>query len=310
MVWALQNQDGNSTLSLINPTTGTVSAPLSYAVTSATSGYDDVVFENDQVYLSYTNPAAPGAPVVQQLSNGDQPQGTLVTSNILLDGATGTNIATGQTDQAIPLNDPDSLKANPNGGLILSSGADNTIVLIKDVGTQAQSESFVTLTNLPTGSALDDVIIPTAKSGTFYVSNAGTNQIEAFKVSGLNTSDAYASVGTEIVQVDLQTGAQTVLVSGLQGAHGLAFVPHGASAEAAADSASAMPSIANIVESLAPSLAKDLGAGNPGKPAPYANDPAQGGTYVEPSPTGAVPATPGQGEDQLKSLFAMHAQHV
>jgi hypothetical protein len=31
LVWALQNQDGNSTLSLINPVTHTVSAPLSYA---------------------------------------------------------------------------------------------------------------------------------------------------------------------------------------------------------------------------------------------------------------------------------------
>ena len=36
LLWALQNQDGNSTLSLINPGKGTVSGPFSYAVTSGT----------------------------------------------------------------------------------------------------------------------------------------------------------------------------------------------------------------------------------------------------------------------------------
>ncbi|MDR3537461.1 MAG: hypothetical protein P4L71_13270 [Acetobacteraceae bacterium] len=225
MVFALQNQDGNSTLSLINPKTGKVSSPLSYGVTSATHGYDDVAFLNGSVYLSYTNPTGSGDPVVQKLTNGDQPIGTLVTSNILADGATGTNIATGQTNQPIPLSDPDSLKTTPNGGLVLTSGADYTIVLISDPGTAAQSERFVQLTNLPTGSALDDVIIPTSSTGTFYVSNAGTDQIEAYKVSGLNKSDAYASVGTEIVQVDLQTGAETPVITGLSASHGMGFVP-------------------------------------------------------------------------------------
>ena len=148
-----------------------------------------------------------------------------MTSNILADGATGTNIVTGKSDQPIPLSDPDSLKSTPNGGLVLTSGNDNAFTLISDPGTAAQSERFVQLTNLPAGSSLDDVIIPTSTTGTFYVSNAGSNQIQAYKVSGLNTSDAYASVGTEIVQVDLQTGAQTLLITGLTGSHGLGFVP-------------------------------------------------------------------------------------
>lgn len=225
MVFALQNQDGNSTLSLIDPKTDTVSSPLSYGVTSASRGYDDIAFLNGSVYESYTNPTGNGDPVLQRLTNGDQPMGTLVTSNILSEGATGTNIATGKTGQPIPLTDPDSLKTTPDGRLVLTSGADNTFTLISDPGTAAQSERFVTLTNLPAGSSLDDVVIPTSSSGTFYVANAGTNQIEAYKVSGLNTSDAYASVGTEIVQVDLQTGAQTPLITGLSGSHGLGFVP-------------------------------------------------------------------------------------
>ena len=225
IVFVLQNQDGNSTLSLIDPKMGKISGPLSYSVASAERGYDDVAFVNGSVYLSYTNPTGSGDAVVQRLTNGDRPLGTLVTSDILKDGATGTNIGTGQTNQPIPLSDPDSLKATPDGGLVLTSGSDNSFTLISDPGTAAQSERFVQLTNLPAGSSLDDVVIPTSSTGTFYVSNSGTNQIEAYTVSGLNTSDAYASVGTEIVQVDLRTGKQTVLIPGLSKSHGLDFVP-------------------------------------------------------------------------------------
>lgn len=52
-IWALQNQDGNSTLTLIDPVTHNVTGPLSFANPSATRGYDDVVFRGDKVFLSY-----------------------------------------------------------------------------------------------------------------------------------------------------------------------------------------------------------------------------------------------------------------
>ncbi len=224
LVWALQNQDGNATLSLINPKTNTVSQPFSYAVTSTSRGYDDVVFQGGNVYESYTNPANVGDPVVQMLAGGDMPNGTLKETPILAFGAKGINIVTGQV-QTIPLNDPDSLKSTPDGGLILTSEADNTIVLISDVGTAAQSERFVTLTGIPADSDIDDAIIPTSSSGTFTVSNQGTNQIEQFTLSGLNTSDAYVSVGDDIDQVDLQTGATTAVVTGLSKSHGMIFTP-------------------------------------------------------------------------------------
>jgi hypothetical protein len=85
---------------------------------------------------------------------------------------TGTNIVSGQTNQPIPLSDPESLKAIPGDGLVLTSGAGNILTLLSDLGTKAQSERFVTLTNLPTGSSLDDVVIPTSSAGTFYVSGS------------------------------------------------------------------------------------------------------------------------------------------
>src|SRR6202043_3851562 len=117
-LWALQNQDGNPTLTLIDPKTHTVSDPLSFANSSATRGYDDVVFEGNKVFLSYTNPNGTGDPTLVELVNGDRPSGLLLTSTILTDGAMGFDTVTGKVE-AVPQGDPDSLKAAPNGDLLL-----------------------------------------------------------------------------------------------------------------------------------------------------------------------------------------------
>jgi len=42
-IWALQNQDGNSTLTLIDPVTHDMTGPLSFANPSATRGYDELI---------------------------------------------------------------------------------------------------------------------------------------------------------------------------------------------------------------------------------------------------------------------------
>ena len=99
-IWALQNEDGNSTLTLINPEEQSVgSLPLSYAVPSATHGYDDVAFLNGKVFISETNPANNGDATIVQLLNGNDPDsGTLHTKPILEFGATGLNLETGKTE--------------------------------------------------------------------------------------------------------------------------------------------------------------------------------------------------------------------
>jgi hypothetical protein len=156
----------------------------------------------------------------------------LETTPILKFGATGTNTVTQQTGQIVPLNDPDSLKTAPNGDLLLSSGGDGTIVDVHDAGQADQTVSFTQIVdsmgNHATG--LDDVIKTNAKSGTFYLSDTQTNTIESFHVSNLNPNDYYASVADfgGFGQVDPSTGVFQLLLAA-PGAHGLAFVPDGAS---------------------------------------------------------------------------------
>jgi hypothetical protein len=230
-IWALQNQDGNSTLTIIDPVTHDTDT-LSYANPSSTQGYDDVVFDGDKVFLSYTNPpGTSGDPVIVELTNGDNPHGPLHTKTVLTDGIQGINTETG-TMQAVPLTDPDSLKLAPNGDLLLSSGADGVIVDVQDPGTSHQSVAFTQVQGVTPGNAgLDDVIKPSATAGTFYLADTKDNRVLAVHVSGLNLNDYYASVGSlgAFGQVDSTTGAFTALVSAAN-APGFKFgSPHGVS---------------------------------------------------------------------------------
>jgi hypothetical protein len=229
LLWALQNQDGNSTLTVINPQTHHVSAPLPYETTSATRGYDDVAFEGHTTFLSYTNPVNKGDPVIVSLEGGDRLRDDeLETTPVLSFGATGTNTVTHATNQVVPLNDPDSLTTAPNGDLLLSSEADGTIVDVHHPGKGNQSVSFTEISDGHGGFAndLDDVVKPDATSGTFILADSTTNKIEAFHVTGLNPHDYYASVSDlgGFGQVDPSTGQFTLLVSA-PGAHGLSFTP-------------------------------------------------------------------------------------
>jgi len=74
-IWALQNQDGNSTLTVINPAEHSVTLPSSYANPSSTRGYDDVVFTHGKVFESYTNPVNNGDPTLVQVTTGNDPDG-------------------------------------------------------------------------------------------------------------------------------------------------------------------------------------------------------------------------------------------
>jgi hypothetical protein len=236
-VWVLLNNDGNATLRFINPATDEVSGTLKYGSgyvygPSSSRGFDDVVFDGNRVFLSETNPVNPGDPVIVQLLNGPAPFGTLQTQGILSLGDTGTNLVTGQTNQTLPMTDPDSLKLLPNGELLLTGEADGAYIFVKDPGTAQQTEAFV---QMPPGFVGDDAIMPTSGAGTFYISNQGGNDIIRVSVTGLNTNDLYANIASknELVQIDPTTGKITPIVTGLSSPHGLAFVAAAASGPAA-----------------------------------------------------------------------------
>ena len=238
-VWALQNQDANATISLINPTTHVVTGPLKYAAPpyayGANSGspplnngrgYDDVAFLNGKVYLSYTNPVNPTDSVLQVLNNnGNNPTGTLTTTSILTAAQTG-----------IPVPDIDSLKSTPNGELVLTSEGDGagtgnpgaTFTLIKNPGAANQ-----TVTNVPVTDAkgdlaesMDDVIFPDATSGWLYVAGTPDNAVYKVWVTGLTIGTPIIALGSfnEVATVNPSTGVVETTLLNVASPHGMDFL--------------------------------------------------------------------------------------
>jgi hypothetical protein len=229
LVWALQNQDGNSTISFINPATSTVSPAISPAVASASRGYDDVAFLNKQVFLSYTNPTGPGDATIQKLAGGANPANPFLVSTILSAGATGTNLVTGQTNQPTAQNDPDSLKATPKGDLVLTSGDDGQLIFVHNPGTASQSVSFLQLKDPATGadiSGLDDAIIPGASKGEFFLADTGHNRVVEIAVSSIGPNDLFASAGStnDFGLVDPTTGNVDPFITDVLAPHGVDFL--------------------------------------------------------------------------------------
>ncbi len=212
-VWALQNQDGNSSQNIIDAATNTVTS-RSYADVSPTRGYDEVAFTKNGTFLGYTNPDAATDATVRKLVPGTSP--VQVTDTVTL-GQIG-----------LPAFDADSLKVAPNGVDLIQSGGDQgTLAFIHAPGTAAQTVTTVPLTlNGVTVSGLDDSAFVTATSGKLYASQTSGNQVLAFNIAGLTKGSLLASIGSlqQIAFVDPATGALTPFLSNLPGIHGLAFV--------------------------------------------------------------------------------------
>lgn len=224
-VWAMQNNDGNSALTVINPATnGTTSYTYGSSYTnSANRGFDDVEFLNGQIYMSETNPVSGTDAVIVQLTSGLA--SPIQISGILNSTFTGTNLATGLVGSAT-ITDSDSLVLDTLGDLVLTGEADQEIVFVHNPGTSSQSESFLALlgTNGVTISGdPDDTVFPTATNGTFYLTDTGGNKVYALSATGLAPGSVYIDVGNEFGSLNTSTGVVTPLFTGVS-PHGVIFV--------------------------------------------------------------------------------------
>lgn len=226
LVWALQNNDGNSTLTVINPTTtGTTLYTYGNTYTNvANRGFDDAVFSKGNTFLSETNPTGPTDPIVHRLTTGLA--SPLQVSGILNSTFTGTNLATGKV-VSDTINDSDSLVLTPKGDLALTGEADQQIVFIHNPGQPSQSQSFINLLGVggnPINGKVDDTAYATATTGYFILSDTGANTVYKITATGLTVGSVFVDVGNEFGSLDLTTGIVTPIWTGTS-PHGLEFVP-------------------------------------------------------------------------------------
>lgn len=234
-IWALQNEDANPSLTLIDPVSHTMKHYRYAAPTLHGGGYDDVVFLNGQVFISASNPnlqtptsSTPNGQnifpsIIKATIEGEQVE----VEPVLMGNATLIDVTTGQSVVA-QQSDPDSLKVDPSGNLVLDSQADGDLIFLNAPGAPNQVGYRLHLSNgAPTQVTVDDTVFPTQASGTIYVADTSANVVYAVTSTVFPPNSAFSASDTTGVlgRVDLTTGQLVPVIAGMVSPHGALFVP-------------------------------------------------------------------------------------
>lgn len=227
LVWALQNEDSNPNLVIINPTTHS-QKQYSFGPTLHGGGYDDIVFLGCKVYLSASNPAnnpnTGPAIVTAQIS------GSMVNVQPFLAGqASAIDLPTASQLQ-LNLQDPDSMTFDLLGDIVLDSQADQQIIVVSHPGLPSQRVLRLPLSYLtskgPVSVEVDDTAFTTSATGFILFADKGLNTVYKLSRKAFAPGAAYTAAdgGPFVGTLDLTTGVITPVVTGLMDPGGLVFV--------------------------------------------------------------------------------------
>ena len=135
-IWAMQNEDRNPNLVIIDPATREQSIYNFATAPPQGGGYDDITFRNGKVYFSASNPAmnpntAPAIVEAKLVGNLIE-----VTPAFEAD-ATAVNVVDG-TSVKLNLLDPDSMTITPTNDILLDSQGDSELILLHNLGMSSQ----------------------------------------------------------------------------------------------------------------------------------------------------------------------------
>lgn len=181
------NEDANSSLFTLDPTTSTVTT-YSYSPSTLPhgGGTDAVSVYNGQILISASNPdtssgSYPNVPAVYVASLSGA---TASLTQLYSDGAAATVANTGpqqETTQALALTDPDSNEVVPTsagrfgGAFVLNSQGDQQQVYMGGHDSSSPSGLFV----LNLSQSIDDTAWATSQDGTLYFTDSTDNEVVA-----------------------------------------------------------------------------------------------------------------------------------
>lgn len=224
-LWAMQNEDHNPNLVIIDPRTRTQTM-YTFGPTPHGGGYDDIAFRGDDVFLSASNPSGnpnTGPAIVKAHIRGS----TVVVTPVLSGTATSTDIPT-STPTALNLQDPDSMIFNAFGDLVLDSQADAELIVVHRPGHADQSLYHLPIAQNGSAVQIDDTIFATASHGVILVSDRDGETVYAISRNIFSPGAAYSATPSSVAALDQDTAVLTDVVTGMVSPHGMAFVPSGA----------------------------------------------------------------------------------
>jgi hypothetical protein len=232
-LWALQNEDANPNLVVIELHSG-AKKQYKFPPTPHGGGYDDMVVKNGEVFVTASNPNldAFGNNVFPALVRASLSGSSVLVEPVLDGNASATDIPT-DTTVKLNLTDPDSLTIDPRGNIVLDSQADSELVFIRHPFTEEQNVGRLRITSTVTGPmnatiTLDDtafapnpkafLLFTDVNAGVIYRMDGGTFGFEPG--TAYSASDTLGLVGT----LNLDNGVVTPVVTGLGSARGMIFV--------------------------------------------------------------------------------------
>jgi hypothetical protein len=228
LLWALQNEDANANLVIINPVTRE-QKEYKFGPTLHGGGYDDIVFRACKVYISASNPA-----------NNPNTGPAIVTAAVVGNMVDVEPVLAGEssaidipTDATIKLNlqDPDSMTLDPLGNIVLDSQGDQELIIVSHPDDTAHRRVLrLPLTYQTPGGPMpvetDDTAFVTSSEGFLLFADKGLNEVFTLSKNAFAPGSAYTAAdgGPFVGTLDLTTGVVTPIVSGLVGPGGMVFV--------------------------------------------------------------------------------------
>ena len=228
LLWAIQNEDKNPNLVVINPKTHTQKV-YAFGPTAHGGGYDDVVFRGCKAYISASAPAnSPntGPAIVSATLDGSY----VDVKAVLAGNASAIDIPTDAISK-LNLQDPDSMTLDPQGNIVLDSQADHELIFVSNPGSPVQRVLHLPLSYQKPGAGLtpvevDDTAFVTSTEGLILFSDKKLNKVFALRKKAFVPGTAYtaANGGPFVGTIDLTTGVITPIVTGVMAPGGMAFV--------------------------------------------------------------------------------------
>jgi hypothetical protein len=228
-LWALQNEDANPNLVVIDLESGKMKN-YTFAPTAHGGGYDDIAVKGDDIFLTASNPNlnAMNVNIFPALVRAQLSGSTVTVEPVLYGDDNGTDIPTGMTVQ-LNLTDPDSMTLDPRGNIVFTSQADGELIFVRHPLSATQQAGRLLITKSTGGATtLDDTTFAPAGDTFLLITDvAGDTIYRLDRPSfGFELGTAYSASDTDglVGTLNLDNGVVTPIVTGLGSGRGLLFV--------------------------------------------------------------------------------------
>jgi hypothetical protein len=225
-LWALQNEDGNPNLVIIDLRSG--GQQVFYPPAPHGGGYDDLRVVEDQIFMTASNPLldTSGVNHFPALVRVRLAGNSVVLDTVLKGDAAAIDIPTGGSI-TLNLTDPDSLSVDQRGNLVVNSQADAELVFVRHPLKGDQTVGRISITTAAGPTTVDDTaFVPEGASFMLFSDVKGDTVYRLDAKFGFEPGTAYSTSDTAgIVGVlNLDNGVLAPIATGFGSTRGIEFV--------------------------------------------------------------------------------------